>query len=151
MACSAAIPGILFCHEWKLAWRVWIWYYFPASGASHKFNPSSVLQGYVDSYSTLPWVTWEAVTDMVVYPVEGYCDTHWLTGLLYSQAKVEGIVLKAEWHWGCDCSVLKDPLGELGRTSFYVGLPSAWGSVDGDQMFSSFFVGRFLNWGLWRI
>jgi hypothetical protein len=30
--------------------------------ASHKANPSSELQGIVDSYSTIPWVTWEAVT-----------------------------------------------------------------------------------------
>ena len=30
--------------------------------ASHKSNPSSVLRGIVDSYSTLPWLTWEAVT-----------------------------------------------------------------------------------------
>jgi len=32
------------------------------TNASHKSNPSSVLRGIVDSYSTLPWVTWEAVT-----------------------------------------------------------------------------------------
>jgi hypothetical protein len=30
--------------------------------ASHKSNPSSVAWGIVDLYSTLPWVTWEAVT-----------------------------------------------------------------------------------------
>ena len=35
---------------------------------SHKSNPSSVPQGYVDSYSTLPWVTWEAVTGVQGYP-----------------------------------------------------------------------------------
>ena len=29
---------------------------------SHKSNPLSVLRGIVDSYSTLPWVTWEVVT-----------------------------------------------------------------------------------------
>jgi hypothetical protein len=29
--------------------------------ASHKSNPSSIPQGYVDLYSALPWVTWEAV------------------------------------------------------------------------------------------
>jgi hypothetical protein len=27
-----------------------------------KTNPSSIPQDYVDSYSTLPWVTWDAVT-----------------------------------------------------------------------------------------
>ena len=30
--------------------------------ASHKANPSSVPWGIMDSYCTLPWVTWEAVT-----------------------------------------------------------------------------------------
>ena len=30
--------------------------------ASHKSNPSSIPWGIVDSYSTLPWVMWEAVT-----------------------------------------------------------------------------------------
>jgi len=30
--------------------------------ASHKSNSSSVPQGIVDLYSTLSWVTWEAVT-----------------------------------------------------------------------------------------
>ena len=29
-------------------------------------------------------------------------------GLSSTQAKVEGIVLKAAWHWGRDCSVLND-------------------------------------------
>jgi hypothetical protein len=36
---------------------------------SHKSNPSSVAQGYVDSHSTLPWVMKEVVTG-----VEGYRD-----------------------------------------------------------------------------
>jgi hypothetical protein len=31
------------------------------TNASHKSNPSSVPRGTVDSYSALPWVTWEAV------------------------------------------------------------------------------------------
>ena len=30
--------------------------------ASHKSNPLPVPQVIMDSYSTLPWVTWEAVT-----------------------------------------------------------------------------------------
>jgi hypothetical protein len=30
--------------------------------ASHKSNPSAVPHSYVHSYSTLPWVMWEAVT-----------------------------------------------------------------------------------------
>jgi len=35
-----------------------------------------------------------------------------------------------------DCLTLEDPPGEPGRTPLYVGLPSAWGSMDGDHMFS---------------
>jgi len=30
--------------------------------AYHKSNPSSVTRGIVHSYSSVPWVTWEAVT-----------------------------------------------------------------------------------------
>jgi len=51
-----------------------------------------------------------------VYPDEGRYDTGWLTGLWSIQAKVEGIVPKAAWHWGRDSSVVNDPLGEPGRT-----------------------------------
>jgi len=39
------------------------------------------------------------------------------------------------------------PFGEPGRTPLYVGLPglpSTWGSVDGDLIFFSFFVGGLL-------
>jgi hypothetical protein len=53
-------------------------------------------------------------------------------------------MLKAAWHWGRNCSVVNDPLGEPGRTPLYVGLTSTWGSVDGDEIFSLFFVGRLL-------
>jgi hypothetical protein len=65
----------------------------------------------------------------------GVATTCWLTGLWSTQAKVEGIVLSAAWHWGRDSSVINDPLGEPGHTPLYVALPSAWGSVDGDHMF----------------
>jgi len=70
--------------------------------------------------------------------------THWLTGLWSTQAKVEGIALKAAWPWGRYCSVVNDPLGEPGRTPLYVGLPSTWGSMDGDQIFYPFFMGGLL-------
>jgi len=40
----------------------------PSIVASHKSNPSFVPQGVVDSYSTLPWVTWEAVTGVEGIP-----------------------------------------------------------------------------------
>jgi len=62
---------------------------------AHKSNPSPIPQGYVDSYSILPWVKYKAVTGVVGYPDEGYYDPHWLTGLWSTQAKVEGNVLKA--------------------------------------------------------
>jgi len=79
-----------------------------------------------------------------VYPVEGCYDTRWLMGLWSTQVKVQGIVLRAAWHWGSDRSVVNDPLGEPGHTPLYVGLPSVWGSVDGDCMFSPHFVGGLL-------
>jgi len=81
------------------------------------------------------------------YPVEGYYDTR-LTGLWSTQAKVEGIVLKAAVHWGSNSSVINNPFGEPGHTPLYVGLPSAWASVDGDCMFFPHFLGELLNWGL---
>ena len=81
-----------------------------------------------------------------LYPVAGYYGTRWLTGLWFTQANVEGMVLKAAWHWGSDSSVFNDPLREAGRTPFYVGLPSAWVSVDDDYMFSPHFV-RGLRFG----
>ena len=71
-----------------------------------------------------------------------------LTGLLSAQTKVEGIVLKAEWYWGSNNSVLSDPVEEPGRTPLFVGLPSAWGSVDGDHIFSPCFVEELLKLGL---
>jgi len=45
------------------------------------------------------------------YPVESHYDTCWLLGLWSTQAKVEGIMLKAVWHWGSD----------VYRTSVHVG------------------------------
>jgi hypothetical protein len=75
-----------------------------------------------------------------VYSVEGCYDTSWLTGLLSTQAKVKGIVFKAALQWGSDSSVVNHPFGEPGRAPLYVGLPSAWGSVDGGPIFSTCFV-----------
>jgi hypothetical protein len=89
---------------------------------SHKSNPSSKPKGVVDSYSTLGHV-------QVVTGVEGCLYAHWLTGLWSTQAKVEGTVPKAAWHWGNDSSVVNDPLGEPGRTALYVGFLSTWDSV----------------------
>ena len=59
----------------------------------------------------------------------GVCyNTHWLTTVWSTQAKVEGIVPRAAWHWVRDRNVVNDPLGEPGCTPLFVGLPSAWGS-----------------------
>jgi hypothetical protein len=52
------------------------------------------------------------------YPVEGYYDTSWLTGLWSTQAKVESIVLKTAGHWASVSSVVNDLLGAVGRTAF---------------------------------
>jgi hypothetical protein len=79
------------------------------------------------------------------YPVESYYDTRWLTGPCSTQAKVEGIVLKAAWHSGRDSNVINDPLGEPGRTPMYVGLLSTWGSVDSECTFSSLSWEGFLT------
>ena len=81
-----------------------------------------------------------------VHPVEGYCDTCWPTGLWSIPAKVEGIVLKAAWHWGSNRRVVNVSLGVSGRTPLYVGLPSVWDSVDGDRMFPPYSMGDLLNW-----
>jgi hypothetical protein len=69
-------------------------------------NPTPRLYLRITWIYTLPWATWEAVTG-----VKGCYDTRWLTGLRSTQAKVEGIVLKAAWQWGSDCTVVNDPLG----------------------------------------
>ena len=50
----------------------------------------------------------------------------------------EDIVLKAAWHRGSNSSVVSDPFWEPGRTPLNAGLPSAWVSVDGDQVFPLF-------------
>ena len=71
-----------------------------------------------------------------VYPVRVCYNTYWLMGLWSNEAKVEGVMPRAAWHWGRDSSVVNDPLGEPGRTALYVGLLFAWGAVDGDLMFS---------------
>jgi hypothetical protein len=72
------------------------------------------------------------------YPVEGYYDICWLMWLWSTQAKVQGIVLRAAWYWDSDSSVINDPLEEPGHTPFYVGLLFTWSSVDGDRSFPPF-------------
>jgi len=63
---------------------------------------------------------------------------------------VESTVLRAAWHWGRDSSVVNDLLGEPGCTPSYVGLLSAWGSVDGDLMFPLPICWRAPFWELWH-
>ena len=84
------------------------------------------------------------------HPVEGYYNRQWLTGLWSTQAKVERIMLKAAWHWGSKSSVINDPIGEPGHTPLHVGIPSVWGSVHNDHMFSPCFIRQLLNKGLLR-
>jgi hypothetical protein len=58
------------------------------------------------------------------------------------------MVLNVTWHWGRESSVVSEPLRKPARTTLYVGLLFAWGSVDGDRTFSLYLVGELLNWGL---
>jgi hypothetical protein len=97
----------------------------------------------VDSYSTLPWVKWEAVTGVKGIPCYGLL-RHVLIGLRSTQCKLERIVLKAAWRWSSESSVVNDPLEEPEGTPLYVGIRSAWGSVDGEYTFSPHSVVRLL-------
>ena len=78
---------------------------------SHKSNASSVPLYIVVLYSALHWVTWKAVTVVEGIPCWEVTTTRWLMGLCSTQAKVEGIVSKAAWHWGRDSSVVTILLG----------------------------------------
>jgi len=62
-------------------------------------------------------------------------------GLWSTQAKVEGIMLKAAWHWGSDSSVVNNLLGEPSHILLFVSFLSACGFMDGDCIFSVF------SWG----
>ena len=84
--------------------------------ASHKSNPSAVPHSYVHSYTTLSWVTWEAVTGVEGIPCWGLLRHTLANGdLVYPS---QGGRYRAE---GC---------------IYHVGLGSAWGSVFGDLMLS---------------
>jgi len=72
----------------------------------------------MDSYSILPWVTWEVITSVVGYPDGGYYNTRWLTGLWSTKARVENIELKDAWHWGRDSNVVNDLLEEPVHTLY---------------------------------
>jgi hypothetical protein len=67
----------------------------------------------MDSYSTLTWVVGGSNrcggdTLLKVTTTQG-------NGAVSTQAKVEGIVLRAAWHWGSDSSGVNDSFGEPGR------------------------------------
>jgi len=74
----------------------------------------------------------------VGYHDEGYYDTCWTAGLWSTHFMAEGIVLKAAWHCGRDCSVGNDLVGEPGHTPLYVGLLSPCGFRDSEHMFFLF-------------
>ena len=57
-------------------------------------------------------------------------------------------MLQSAWNWGRESVVVNNPLREPGRTPSYVGLPSTWGSVDGDLMFFLYLCRRAPFWGL---
>jgi hypothetical protein len=44
--------------------------------------------------------------------------SRWLIGLWSTQAKVEGVLLKAAYHWGSNSSVISNHLREPGHTPF---------------------------------
>jgi hypothetical protein len=48
----------------------------------------------------------------------------------------------AVWNWSSNSSAVNNICGELGRSPWYVGLPSAWDSVGDDHSFST---------ALWKI
>ena len=105
-------------------------------------NPTPHPYRKVTWLRTLPWVTWEVVTDVEEIPCWGL-----LRHTLATQAKVEGTVLKAAWHWGGDTSVIKrSPWGTsphpiVCRPSVCMGLCGQWPYV-----FPTF-VGGLLTWG----
>jgi len=98
-------------------------------------TPSSVPQGYMDSYSTLGQVgggNRRGGATLIRVTM-----THANRALVYPS---QGGRCGAEGRMALDSNscVVNNPLGEPGRTPLYVGFPSAWGSVDGDSIFSPF-------------
>jgi hypothetical protein len=79
------------------------------------------------------------------YPVGNYV-THWVTGLWFTQTKVEGMP-KAAWHWGSNSIVIHDSFEEPCHSPSYVGLLSTWGIMD-SEWFSLMFMGGLPDWGL---
>jgi hypothetical protein len=87
---------------------------------------------------TLPWVTWEAVTGMEGTPCRGLLRHMPANRALNYPSHGGKYCADGCMALGRNSCVVNDPLGEPGHTQLYVGLPSAWGSVDGDRIFSPF-------------
>ena len=88
----------------------------------HKFKPSAVPQGAVDSRSTPPSVTWKAVTRVEGIPC--------CVATTHAGYPSHGGRYRAEscMALGRDSSVDNGPFEEPGRAPLYVGLPSVWAS-----------------------
>ena len=119
--------------------------------ASHKSNPSSVPRGIMDSYSTLLWVMWDAVTVVVGTPLWGLLRHMLVNGALVypsqgGRYRAEGCM--ALW-WRLQCHQ-RSPWGTrthpiVCRPSVHVGLHGRWPNV------FPVFCGRAPYWGLWHI
>ena len=84
--------------------------------ASHESNPHPYLRV---TWTSVPWVTWEAVTGMEGTLCRVLLNTHLLTGLWSTQNHVECIRLKAAENCSNISSVINDPLGETGPNLLY--------------------------------
>jgi hypothetical protein len=100
----------------------------------------------MDSYSTLGHM--EGGNSCGGHTLMRVAMTCWLMGLWSTQAKVEGVVLKAAWHWGRDCSVVNGspsgtrPYPNVCRPSIHMGLHRRWPNI------FPVFCGRAPYWGL---
>ena len=114
---------------------------------SHKSNPSSVLQGIVDSYSTLPWVTWEAVTVVEGIPWWGLLQHRLANSALVYPSQGGRYRAKGCMALGYRLQCLKrSPLGTrphpiVCRPSVHVGLRGRWLNI------FPIFCGRAPYWG----
>jgi len=91
---------------------------------------------------SVPWVTWKLVRGVEGSPCRGLLRCT-LANIALAYPSQGGRC--AEMHWGSNNSVVKDLLEEPGHTQLHVGLLSAWGTVDGDRMFSLLSWESYLN------
>jgi hypothetical protein len=98
---------------------------------------------------SIPWVMWKAVIGVQGTTCRKLLPHTLAKGALVYQSQsycVEGFI-----QWGSNSSVINDPFGEPGHMPLHLGLLSAWGSVDSDNMVSACFTEQLLNWRLWEI